>query len=323
MRRPIHDMRSSMRLVALLALLLFACGAGVGAARAEVAAVPGLNGHVVNLTPMLTDAQVQALEAKLAAFEQARGRRIAVLLVENTGDESGAQYSNRVFDAWKLGDSDVLILVTENPYNERITPGRALGAVFTLPVIKRILDEDMSWPRVKLGDIDGELNGGVDRIIRLENGEAMPPPPKPEGSFKGSLLDAISPPPLAMGPWLWMIVGLPFVFAFASAFLGGKAALLRGCVTLPVIAGFVLLLGAGWLFALLLGAIAFYLAIRFDMGDLPEPSGSSVDQSNSGGSLGSVAWSLLRIAGSGVLSRGGGFGGGGGRFGGGGASGRW
>lgn len=312
-------------LAALFAGLLVLASVFVADAAAAPVAIPPPSAHVVDTTGYLSEEQRAALEAKLATFERARGRRIAVLMVENTGDETHAQYANRVFEGWNLGADGVLILYTAQPYDERITVGRGLVAVFTLPIIQRILHEDMSWPRVKLGDIAGELDGGVDRIIRLENGEAMPPPPKPEGNFKWSLLDAISPPPFEFAAWMGMLVGLPFLFLVASGLLSWKAALLRGCVTSVVIAVFLLLLGSGWLFALILAAIAFYPAM-LNQSDGPEPDWTADDHVSSNVSFGSIAWSLLGMAASSAISSGGGrggFRGGGGGFSGGGASGSW
>ncbi|MBS0192892.1 MAG: TPM domain-containing protein [Proteobacteria bacterium] len=341
-RKPRFVKRPLATVALLVWLLLLACGFVADAAAssavpqpdatstaANVAAptwvpVPPFSGHVVDAVGYLSTQDRAALEAKLVAFEKSKGRQIAVLLVQSIGDEGSQHYAYRVFDAWKLGVNDILVLVTTEPYDEDITPGRGL-VMLTPAILKRVLDEDMSWPRVKLGDINGELNGGIDRLIKLENGEAMPPPPKPEGDFTWTLLDAIAPPPLEMTRWLGLIVGLPFVFIFAVSWLGGKAALLRGGVTLAVVWLFVLWLGAGWLFALVLGALACHVAMRYDPGELPEYTGSTAYRSGTGNSFGSIVWSLFKIAGSGALGSGGGSGfrGGGGGFGGGGASGSW
>ncbi|HEY2344472.1 MAG TPA: TPM domain-containing protein [Xanthomonadaceae bacterium] len=303
--------------------------ASASVAKVALLPIPPLIGHVVNQTDgVLTEAQARALEAKLAAFEKNKGRRIAVLLVEGTGDETDAQFADRVFKTWKLGDDGVLVTMTQQPYDERIEVGRGLFAVFPHAVILRILNEDMSWPNVKLGDIAGEINAGVDRIIRLENGEAMPPPPKPESSYGGqSLLEMCYPPPL--GSWLGMIVGLPFIFLVVSGLLSWKGALLRGVSTSAAIGVFLLLIGSGYLFALCLAALAFYLGV-LNKSDGPEPDWNSLPSSSSHGSSGrtsggSIAWSILGGIAGGVLSSagGGGFRGGGGGFSGGGASGSW
>ncbi len=285
--------------------------------------IPSLTGHIVNETYLLTDAQVRTLDAKLTALEKIKGRQIAVLLVESTGGETGAQYSDRVFDAWKLGDDGVLIMVSEAPYDERIVAGRGLAGVFPHGVLRRVLDEDMSWPQVKLGDTAGEINAGVDRIIGLENGEAMPPPPKPESTFSApSLLESLSPPPF--GAWLGMIVGLIFIFLVVSGLLSWKGALLRGSCTSVAIGGFLLILGSGILFALGFAALAFYLAV-LNKSDGPEPSWEPDSDKRSNVSVGSMAWSVLGGIAGGLVSSGGGgsFSGGGGNFSGGGASGSW
>ncbi len=297
------------------------------AATTMVLPIPPLTAHVVNHThSVLTEAQASALEAKLAAFDKGGSRKVALLLVETTGDETGSQFADRVFDAWNLGDEGVLILMIAEPYDERINVGRGLNGVFTHPVIRRILDEDMSWPNTKLGDVAGELNAGVDRIIRLENGEAMPQPPKPEGGFEGwTWLDLLSPPPL--GTWIVSLVGIIFLGICAAAVLGHKATLVRGGGTAVVVGAVPLIAGSGVLFALCFAALGFYLAARYAKDDGPDipidwNSGSSSSVSGwsiFGNILGMVASSAISSGGGG----GGGFSGGGGGFSGGGASGSW
>ena len=71
------------------ALLLIAIGAGLLALVPSVRAqdlqpIPALSARVIDKTATLDAAQVQALEAKLAAFEQSRGSQIVVLMVPST-----------------------------------------------------------------------------------------------------------------------------------------------------------------------------------------------------------------------------------------------
>jgi len=93
-------------------------------------AIPPLQARVTDQTNLLDAATRQALEAKLAAFEQAKGSQIAVLIVATTEPEAIEQYSIRVVDAWKLGrkdvDDGVLLLFAMQDRAMRIEVGRGL-----------------------------------------------------------------------------------------------------------------------------------------------------------------------------------------------------
>ena len=60
--------------------------------------VPPLRSPVTDLTGTLTADQSSALDAKLRAFEKARGSQVAVLVVPTTRPEEIEQYSIRVVD---------------------------------------------------------------------------------------------------------------------------------------------------------------------------------------------------------------------------------
>lgn len=107
----------------LLALLL------AGVAHAEVA-VPTLTARVTDLTATLNAQQIQALEARLAAFETQKGAQIAVLIIPTTQPETIEQFGIRVAEAWKLGrkgvDDGALLLVAKNDHTLRIEVGYGL-----------------------------------------------------------------------------------------------------------------------------------------------------------------------------------------------------
>lgn len=159
--------------VMLAAVLLFA-----SLARADVA-VPALQARVTDLTGTLSAQQVAALEAKLASFEQRKGSQLAILLVPTTQPETVEQYGIRVAEQWKLGrkgvDDGVLLLIAKNDRKLRIEVGRGLEGVLPDAYSKRIISEDIA-PAFKQGDFNGGIHAGVDRIIKLVDGEPLPPP---------------------------------------------------------------------------------------------------------------------------------------------------
>ncbi len=65
-------------------------------------AVPPL-ARVTDTAGVLNSAQRSQLEAKLAAFEQARGAQIAVIVVPSTQPEPISDFANRIGGVWKIG----------------------------------------------------------------------------------------------------------------------------------------------------------------------------------------------------------------------------
>ncbi len=286
---------TSLWVVALTGLLLLA-----GSAFAAAIPVPSLAARVTDQTGTLDAAQSQALEAKLAAFEQAKGSQIAVLVVASTGDETIEQFSIRVVDVWKLGrkgvDDGALLLVAKDDRKVRIEVGRGLEGVVPDAIANRIIDEDIV-PKFKQGDFAGGLDAGVDRMVGLVNGEPLPPP-KPQGNFDHSVSNGDAPFLLAL-----------VAFGFARALFGSSKPLVRGLLTGGAAGIGALLAGAVFGFALALAALGFIGGLLSGGGGRFAGGGGWGGWGGGGGSSGGFG--------------GGGFGGGGGGFSGGGASGGW
>ncbi len=251
--------------------------------------IPPLKARVTDLTATLTVEQRAALESKLAAFEQKKGSQLAVLLVPSTQPETVEQYSIRVAEQWKLGrkgvDDGVLLLIAKNDRKLRIEVGHGLEGALPDAITKRIIDEYI-FPPFKQGDFNGGVNAGVDRMIKVIDGEPLPPPEKwraPSGKNFTARLDDY----MGWGVVLLVFFGGLLRWLF-GAFLG---ALIVGAVGGVIAAA----LGAGVAISIVVAIVAFVLTLF----------GVSAISSGGGGSS-SGSW-----------------GGGGGTFGGGGASGNW
>jgi len=178
----------------LLALLL----SWVFPALADVA-VPPLVGRVVDLTGTLSTNDVSALNQTIRAFEARKGSQVAVLIVPTTDGEAIEQYSIRVAEAWKIGrkkiDDGVLLVIAKNDRKLRIEVGYGLEGALTDVTSKRIIDEIIT-PRFRNGDFSGGISAGVDRILRVVEGEKLPAPAQsePQQGFQPSwLLDHVNP----------------------------------------------------------------------------------------------------------------------------------
>ncbi|MBR0994430.1 YgcG family protein [Bradyrhizobium japonicum] len=275
-------------------------------ASADVA-VPELTGRVVDQTGTLSSSDVASLSQKLRDFETRKGSQIAVLIVPTTQPETIEQFSIRVAEAWKIGrkkvDDGAILVVAKNDRHLRIEVGYGLEGALTDVTSRRIIDEIIT-PKFRSGDFGGGISDGVDRMIRVIDGEPLPVP-SPTVNFGN--LDDIAP--------------LFIVTLFASIGVGGffRAVLGRlvgSLATGGIIAALSWLILGSFTLAMALGALGFVIGFIADLFSAitPGPGRSRGGSWSSGSSSG--GWS------SGSSSSGG-FSGGGGSFGGGGASGSW
>ena len=142
--------------------------------------VPPLKGRVTDLTGTLTAAaDRQTLERSLAAFEARKGSQIAVLMVPSTQPEAIEQYAIRVADQWKVGrkkvDDGLILVVAKNDHKLRIEVGYGLEGAIPDIVAKRVIREAMA-PHFVEGDFYGGLRAGTEQLMKLVDGEKLPPP---------------------------------------------------------------------------------------------------------------------------------------------------
>jgi uncharacterized protein len=288
-----------MRVAALGAglLLLFAA-----LASADVA-VPPYSARVIDLTGTLSGGAVALIEAKLADLETRQGSQIAVLIVPTTQPEEIEQYSIRVAEAWKAGrknvDDGAILLVAKDDRRVRIEVGRGLEGALPDAIANRIVDENIT-PRFKAGDFDGGIEAGVDKMIAVVNGEALPPPDR-KWEHRGDTSHAL--------PLLLVVV---FV---ASGVLRAVFGRMLGSVATGGLTGTI-----AWLLShvLLVGVVAGLFAFVFALLAGAATRGWTAGGGGWGGGFGGG------FGGGGRGGGGGGFsGGGGGSFNGGGASGSW
>ena len=305
-----------LRSVLVLALLALVFAIPVRAQTQQP--VPKITSRVIDLTGTLTAEQQATLEDKLAAFEARKGAQIAVLVVATTGPEDIVNYSYRVAHAWKLGrpkiDDGALLIVAKNDRELRIEVGRALEGALTDLTAHRIIS-DTIVPLFRQGDFYGGINAGLDQIIRIVDGEPLPPP---DLRWQGAAEKNIS----HLVPFLFVAV------LFGSALLRSMFGRGTGALIAGVVSGaLVYFAGQSIFVALVAGVLAFLFALisGFSGGGM----WSSYPRTGGwGGGFGrgsSTTWG----GSSGSGSSGGGFrggvprGDGGGEFNGGGASGRW
>jgi uncharacterized protein len=224
-------------------------------------------------------------------------------MVPTTQPETVEQYAVRVQESWKLGrkgvDDGVLLVVAKDDRRLHIEVGYGLEGILPDAIAKRIIDDDIV-PRFKENDFYGGIRAGVDRVMRVVEGEKLPPPaarahPKAEG------LNSTWIVPL----FFVAIIGGTILRALFGRFLG--SGIIGGVVGFAAWA----LIGS-LVIGVIAGVIAFFATIGGGgRGWSPGYRGGGWGGGFGGGGFGGGGFG------------GGGFSGGGGSSGGGGASGSW
>lgn len=269
--------------------------------------MPPLSAHAMDTTATLNREQLQALDAKLKAFEVSTGAQLVVLMVATTQPEDIASYANRVANTWQIGRKEIgdglLLIVAKNDRQLRIEVAKTLEGAIPDLAAKRIIDQAIT-PQFKQGNFAGGLDQGVTQIMALIQGESLPAPPTGTQGQPGN----------AGFQWMDLAVFLFFAVAACGSVVQRMFGTKLGSVLTGVAAGVVVVVLTSSIVVGVLAALAaMVLALLLQLGrGLP----SSGRNGMGGGGFGGGGW--------GGHSGGGGFrSGGGGDFGGGGASGRW
>jgi len=279
--------------------------------------VPPLRGRVNDYAKLLTQERAVALEAQLEKFEQETGHQIAVLTIPSLEGDSLEDFSIRVAETWKIGkkgfDNGAILLVARDDRKLRIEVGYGLEGVMPDAIASRIIREVIT-PRFRSGDYAGGIEAGVNSILKVTRGEALPERARPapeRTASEGASLHNI----LMITAMLALFIGLTRRRLFSGA-LGGAAS---GLVTTLFASG-----GLGFVLlpALIVGALLGAVGAALSTGTAGN-QWVGRPRSRRGDWGGGVFPGGYGGGGFGGGGGGGGFSGGGGGFGGGGASGSW
>ena len=142
-------------------------------------AIPPLTSLVVDQANILDANQKAALTQKLLAFEQSKGSQIAILTVPTTAPEDIFSYAQRAAETYKLGrqgvGDGVLIVVASNDRKVWIYVMRHLEGAIPDLAAKRVIAETIT-PAFKQEQYAQGLDAGINQLMGLIDGEALPPP---------------------------------------------------------------------------------------------------------------------------------------------------
>ena len=289
----------------LAALCLLWLASAVALAQ-QVAPIPPLDSPVIDTTGTLDAANREQLIRQAEALRQRKGSQLQVLIVPTTAPEDIAQYTQRVYDQWKLGrqgvDDGVILVVAKDDRRVRIQPGYGLEGAIPDATASRVIQEYLV-PKFRAGDFAGGISDATAQLVRLVDGESLPAPvaDHPAGRERG-------------GNWLFALFAAFIVANVIRGIFNGAPAGLRGL--LAALGGG----GVAWLIssALLVGGLGAFIGFFLGLASAGARRFARDDSWGGWGGGGMGGWGGGSSGGGG-----GGWSGGGGMSGGGGASGSW
>lgn len=149
---------------------------------------------------LLDAAQAEALNRKLADFEQQSGAQFIIYVLPALEGQSIEDFSLRSVERWKVGqkkfDNGLVMFVFVKDRKIRIEVGYGLEGSVTDAYSSRVIREYIA-PHFQQNDFAGGLNAAADALIaKIRGGEAPVPPAQPAGSGEqrgGNGLGSIMP----------------------------------------------------------------------------------------------------------------------------------
>ena len=135
---------------------------------AQAQTFPALTGPVVDQANVIPDDVEARIGQKLVALKTQSQRQVQVVTVASLEDYDIADYANRLFRSWQLGDKErndgVMLVVAPNQRRMRIEVGYGMEPIitdgFSFLVINKVIT-----PRFKAGDLPGGIEAGTDALI--------------------------------------------------------------------------------------------------------------------------------------------------------------
>lgn len=177
--------------------------------------IPFLSGRINDYAGILSSETIQQLTDTLKLHDEQTGNEIVVLTISSLEGENIEDFSNRVFNEWKLGKKDqnngLLLLIVPEERKLRIEVGYGLEDKMTDLMSKRIILENIT-PYFKAGNYDQGVQEGVSKIIFVLNGGVIADSDVAEDN--SSVLPAVEGPDLTItekilfGCFIFGIIGL-------------------------------------------------------------------------------------------------------------------
>ena len=192
----------------LLALLLLAGPAGAQTTPPR----PNPPRLVNDLAGLMQPAEAAALEQKLVAYNDSTSSQIAVVTVPSLDGDEIANYAQRLYEAWGIGqkgkNNGILVLVAKEERQARIQTGYGLEGAVPDALAKRIISNTLV-PAFRQNQYYAGLDRATDQLIALARGEYKADPRDAQGEGGN-------------GPSFWLITGILVLVFFLLSRGGGR-----------------------------------------------------------------------------------------------------
>lgn len=160
---------------------------------AQVPIPPAPTRWATDTAGFLSPQALQAADRKLEDYERASGAQMLVWIGQTTGDTPLEDWTADAFRRWKVGrkglDNGLVLFVFASDRKVRIEVGYGLEGNVPDIIASRILNDEV-LPRIRAGDRDGAILGGVNALIAAASGTpyatASPGTPAESGPADGS-----------------------------------------------------------------------------------------------------------------------------------------
>jgi uncharacterized protein len=136
---------------------------------AHAQSFPALTGPVVDAANVIPDDQEARIAQKVVALKTQSQRQLQVVTVSSLEGYDIADYANRLFRNWQLGDKErndgVMLLVAPGERKLRIEVGYGMEPTVT-DAISFLVINKVIVPKFKQGDMPGGIEAGTDALIK-------------------------------------------------------------------------------------------------------------------------------------------------------------
>ena len=176
---------------------------------AETPIPPAPTQWVTDTASFMSPQAASALNSKLQEYERATGHQVIVWIGMTTGDAPIDDWAVRAFAQWKIGrkglDDGLALFIMSQDRRLRIEVGYGLEGEVPDAVASRIINQ-VIVPRIQAGDPDAAVVAGIDTIMQVIGGQALP-----AQQTRGQ------PTPLTMGQLiLYGIIGIILLLFFIT-----------------------------------------------------------------------------------------------------------
>ena len=176
---------------------------------AETPIPPSPTQWVTDTANFLSPEAVRALDARLAAYEQATGHQLIVYIGQTTGDAPIEDWAVRAFAKWKVGrkglDDGLVLFIMPQDRKMRIEVGYGLEAVVPDAIASRVINEVLA-PGIQAGHPDDAVSAAIDSLTGAIGGQAGAPPPERRPAQSKPLT-----------PFQWILFGIIGILILAFA----------------------------------------------------------------------------------------------------------